>query len=135
MMEASSVVGDARRWYRVAAISNVIVSLPAFVAYDRAVALLADEKPRYPFLVHIWAGMALLWALMFQEISRDPIGRYPMVKYSWLEKMVTSGAVTVAYRRHEVPSRLMVSIVVTDIVWIPIFLVFQVRLRSAAKEH
>ncbi len=90
MMEASSVVGDARRWYRVAAISNVIV---------------------------------------------DPIGRYPMVKYSWLEKMVTSGAVIVAYRRHEVPSRLMVSIVVTDIVWIPIFLVFQLRLRSVAKEH
>jgi hypothetical protein len=133
-MEGSTVVSDARRWYRAAAISNVVVSLPAFVAYDRAVAVLAaEERPRYPFLVHIWAGMALLWALMFREISRDPIHRYPMVKYTWLEKLVTSGAVTVAWRRHEVPNRLVASIVVTDIVWIPIFLVFQLRLRSSRK--
>ena len=99
-------ISGARRLYRVAAISNVVVTVPAFVAYDRAVALLADEKPRYPFLVQIWAGMALLWGLMFWEISRDPIGKYPMIKYSWLEKMVTSGAVTVAWRNDQVPTRL-----------------------------
>lgn len=123
----------ARRLYRAAAISNVVVTVPAFVAYDRAVALLADEKPRYPFLVQIWAGMALLWGVMFWEISRDPIGKYPMIKYSWLEKMVTSGAVTVAWRNDRVPSRFMLSIVATDIVWIPLFIVMQLRLRAARK--
>jgi hypothetical protein len=123
----------ARRLYRAAAVSNFIVTLPAFVAYDRAVALLADEKPRYPFLVQIWAGMALLWGVMFWEISRDPLGKYPMIKYSWLEKMVTSGAVTVAWRNDQVPTRFMVSIVFTDIVWIPLFLIMQIRLRAAGR--
>ena len=126
-------ISGARRLYRVAAISNVVVTVPAFVAYDRAVALLADEKPRYPFLVQIWAGMALLWGLMFWEISLDPIGKYPMIKYSWLEKMVTSGAVTVAWRNDQVPTRFMLSIVATDIIWIPLFIGMQLRLRSTRK--
>jgi hypothetical protein len=122
-----------RRLYQAAAISNVVVTVPAFVAYDRAVALLAEEKPRYPFLVQIWAGMALLWGVMFWEISRDPVGKYPMIKYSWLEKMVTSGAVTVAWRNDQVPTRFMLSIVATDIIWIPLFIMMQLRLRAARK--
>jgi hypothetical protein len=131
--ESSVNTVGARRVYRAAAISNVVVTLPAFVAYDRAVALLAEEKPRYPFLVQIWAGMALLWGVMFWEISRDPIRNYPMIKYTWLEKLVTSGAVTVAWRNDQVPTRFMVSIVFTDIVWIPIFLAIQARLRSSKR--
>lgn len=123
----------ARRWYRAAAVSNVVVTVPAFVAYDRAVALLADEPPRYPFLVKIWAGMALLWGVMFWEISTDPSGRYPMVKYSWMEKMVTSGAVFGAWRAGNVPGRFMASIVVTDVVWIPVFWALQLRLRRAVR--
>jgi len=71
---------------------------------------------------------------MFWEISRDPTGKYPMIKYSWLEKMVTSGAVTVAWRNGRVPTRFMVSIVATDVVWIPLFLVVQLRLRASRKE-
>jgi len=127
--------GGARRVFQAAAISNLVVTMPAFVAYDRAVALLADDKPRYPFLVQIWAGMALLWGVMFWEISRDPTGRYPMIKYAWLEKMVTSGAVTVAWRKEQVPNRFMVSIVFTDIVWIPLFLLVQARLRATRERR
>jgi hypothetical protein len=123
----------ARRWYRAAALSNVVATVPAFVAYDQVVKQLADERPNYPFLVRIWAGMAFLWGVMFWEISRDPAGRYPMLKYTWLEKMVTSGAVTVAWRSREVPNRFMASVVVTDVVWIPVFWVLQVRLRRAIK--
>ena len=98
------------------------------------VSLMADEPPRYPFLVRIWAGMALLWGVMFFEISRDPVTAYPMVKYSWLEKLVTSGAVTVAWRQQRVPGRFMAMIVVTDIVWIPIFWIMQARLRRVMTE-
>jgi hypothetical protein len=129
MIGTDPEVRSVRRWYRAAAVSNVVVTVPAFVAYDRSVALLADEKPNHPFLVQIWAGMALLWGFMFWEISRDPTGRYPMLKYTWLEKMVTSGAVTVAWRRHRLPDRFMASIVATDVVWIPLFWVLQLRLR------
>lgn len=125
-----TAIDDARRWYRLAALSNLVVSLPAFVAYDRAVRLLADEKPRYPFLVRIWAGMALLWGVMFWEISSDPVARRSMIKYSWLEKSVTSAAVTSAWRSGNVPTRFMASIVVSDVIWIPVFVVLQLRLRS-----
>lgn len=133
MSDLSVAARSTRRWYRMAALSNVAVTVPAFVAYDRAVALLADEKPNYPFLVRIWAGMAFLWGVMFWEISRHPVDRYPMLKYSWLEKMVTSGAVTLAWRSRAVPDRFMASIVVSDVVWIPLFWVLQLRMRRAMR--
>lgn len=52
------------RLYRAAALSNFVVTIPAFVAYRSLFA----EKPNYPFLVHIWSGMAFLRGVMFREI-------------------------------------------------------------------
>ncbi len=61
-----------RNLYRAAAISNAVATIPAFLAYDRYVDAFTDEPPRYPFLVHIWAGMAALWGVSFWEISATP---------------------------------------------------------------
>jgi len=116
--------------YKVAAISNFVVTLPAFVAYDRSVALFATARPNYPFLVWIWAGMAFLWGVMFWEISRDLIRAAPMIKYSWLEKSITSTSVLVAYFSKNVPTPFLVSIVFTDIIWIPIFIWIQVTVAG-----
>jgi hypothetical protein len=108
--------------YKVAAISNFLVTIPAFVAYDRAVALFATARPDYPFLVWIWAGMAFLWGVMFWEISRDVVRSSPMIKYSYLEKGVTSTSVLIAYFSRNVPTNFLVGIVFTDMIWIPIFI-------------
>ncbi len=115
--------------YRLAAISNFVATLPAFVAYDRSVALFADIPPNYPFLVWIWAGMAFLWGVMFWEIARDPLHSARMIKYSYLEKAITSTSVAIAYVSGNVPLAFLIAIVFTDIIWIPLFLWVQVAVK------
>lgn len=123
------------RLYRAAALSNFVVTIPAFVAYRRYIDSFFAEKPNYPFLVHIWSGMAFLWGVMFREISADPVGKYPLVKYSYLEKAVTSASVVTAVVLNKpagakLPVRVLVGVVLTDIVWIPLFIRAHARLRA-----
>ncbi|MGE3620064.1 MAG: hypothetical protein AB7L84_06335 [Acidimicrobiia bacterium] len=125
--------GTVRALYRAAAVSNALATVPAFVAYDRYVATFTDERPRYPFLVHIWAGMAALWGVSFWEIARDPVAARRLVRYSWLEKAVTTTSVVAAHRRGEVPTKFLVAIVATDLVWIPPFLWADRVVRRAAR--
>lgn len=126
----TAVITRSSLLYRVAAISNWLVTVPAFVVYDRYVAAFTEQPPDYPFLVWIWSGMAFLWGVMFWEIATDPLGRFAMIKYSYLEKAVTSASVLVAYVIGDVPVRFMIGIVLTDIVWIPLFVLAHVKLAS-----
>lgn len=132
MSSPGRAVLSARRLYRNAAFANALVTLPAFVAYRRYVGSFTREPPNYPFLVKIWSGMALLWGVSFYEISRDPVGRYPLVKYSALEKAVTSACVLSAGARREVPRRLVGMVLLTDVVWIPLFVRAQRQLAPLA---
>lgn len=107
--------------YRVGAISNFLVTIPAFLVYDRYVSLFTEAPPRYPFLVWIWSGMAFLWGVMFWEVSRNLVAKRAMLKYTYLEKVVTSTSVVVAAVIGDVPGRFLVGVAFTDIVWIPLF--------------
>lgn len=132
---ASDAAKQVARLYRAAAISNFLVTVPAFVAYRRYIDSFFEEKPNYPFLVHIWSGMAFLWGVMFREISADPVGKYPLVKYSYLEKAVTSASVVTAVALNrptgaKLPLRVLAGVVLTDIVWIPLFVRAHARLRA-----
>lgn len=106
---------------RAGAISNYLVTVPAFVAYDAYIRRFTDIPPRYPFLVRIWSGMALLWGVMFWEISRDPVGKRSLIKYGYLEKAIVSAIVTRAFLAGQIPRRFMRMVVLTDIMWIPLF--------------
>jgi hypothetical protein len=125
----TSVVIAARWIYGVGAVSNWLVTIPAFVIYNRAVDLFAETPPNYPFLVWIWSGMAFLWGVMFWEIRGDPIKKQPFMKYSYLEKAVTSTSVVVAYVIGDVPGRFLLGVVFTDIIWIPLFIWVHVKIR------
>ena len=124
------------RLYRFAAISNFLVTVPAFVAYRRYIDSFFSEKPNYPFLVHIWSGMAFLWGVMFWEIAKDPIKKQALVKYSYLEKAVTSASVVAAVALHDqqksakLPLRVLAGVSLTDIVWIPFFVRAHGKLRA-----
>ena len=107
--------------FRVGALSNFLVTIPAFVAYNAYVGALMPAKPNFPFLVWIWSGMAFLWGVMFWEVSGDLIGRRRMIKYTYLEKSITSISVTVAVLTGNLPAMAMVGIFFTDILWIPLF--------------
>jgi hypothetical protein len=124
-----AVLKRARWVYGVGAFSNFVVTVPAFLAYNRYVDHFLDTRPNYPFLVWIWSGMAFLWGVSFVEIARDPLGAYRLVKYSWLEKSVTSTSVVVAFAIGDVSRRFLAGVVVTDIIWIPLFVWIQTGLR------
>jgi hypothetical protein len=115
-------VRRARRVYRAGAWSNMIVTVPVFLAYNRYVDRFFETRPRYPFLVWIWSGMAFLWGVSFFEIAHDPERAYPLLKYSWLEKSVTSASVVTAYAVGDIPGRIVVGAVFTDVMWIPLFM-------------
>ena len=124
------------RLYQAAAISNFLVTVPAFIAYRRYIDSFFSEKPNYPFLVHIWSGMAFLWGVMFWEISKDPVKKQPLVKYSYLEKAVTSASVVTAValnnrqKNTRLPLRVLGGVILTDIVWIPLFARAHAKLRA-----
>lgn len=130
-----SVLKRSSLLYRVAALSNFVVTIPAFIAYDTYVGAFTDRPPDYPFLVWIWSGMAFLWGVMFWEIASDPLGRFDMIKYSYIEKGVTSISAIVAYATGDVPTRFLLGIVFTDIVWIPLFMYAHFRLARLRAER
>jgi hypothetical protein len=115
--------------YRVGAISNWVVSIPAFVAFDAYVGALMPAKPNFPFLIWIWSGMAVLWGVMFWEISGDVVGRRRLIKYSYLEKSVTSISVLVAVATGNLVPANAVGIFFTDIIWIPAFVLIHLAVR------
>lgn len=126
----SQTLTRARWTYGVGGVLNFLVTLPAFLAYNTYVGVFRSAHPNYPFLVWIWAGMAFLWGVSFLEIARDPMQAYPLVKYSWLEKSITSASVIIAFLIGDVPGRFLVTICVTDVIWIPLFISVHVRLAA-----
>jgi hypothetical protein len=119
---SSEKVRRARRIYSAAAFSNFVFTIPAFIAYKRYIDAFLPERPNYRFLVWIWSGMAFLWGVSFVEIARDPEHAYPLLKYSWLEKSVTSASVIKAFADGELPGRVVAGVVVSDVMWIPAFM-------------
>jgi hypothetical protein len=131
----SPAVRRARRLYKTAAISNFVVTIPAFLWYRRYVDLFLPRRPNYRFLVWIWSGMAFLWGVSFLEIARDPENAFPLVKYSWLEKSVTSASAIAAFSSGEVPGRFLAGVFITDVVWIPFFMRTHVELARELRAN
>ena len=66
---------------------------------------------------------------------RDPVAARRLLRYSWLEKCVTTASVVVAHRRRQVPTRFLAGVVVTDLIWIGPFIWADRRVRRAAHER
>ena len=77
------------------------------------------EAPNYPFLIRLWAGLVFMFGVMFWETSRDVRAKRALVKYNWIEKTITAGAVTLGYFAGDVPPKLMLLVIVTNWLWIP----------------
>jgi hypothetical protein len=122
--------------YRAAAISNFIVTVPAFVAYDWYIGLFhLPTPPNYPFLIWIWSGMAFLWGVMFWEIARDPVAKFAMLKYTYLEKMITSTSVTVGFLAHNVPLQAWLGVLYTDVLWVLPFILAHRKMTALLIRH
>ncbi len=118
--------------YKAGAISNWILTIPAFVAYDAYIGALMPAKPNFPFLIWIWSGMAVLWGVMFWELSGDLISRRRMIKYSYLEKGVTSVSVLAAVASGNLLPANALGIFFSDVIWIPAFVLIHLAVRRRA---
>lgn len=125
------------RWitwlFRANAIINWVLSLRGIVDPVGMAAIFGAAPPNYPFMVRLWQGFVFMFGCMFWEVSRDPRRKAALIKYNWIEKTITALAVTMGYAVGEVPTRLMVLILLTNWAWIPFLLYADVALRSAMR--
>lgn len=122
------------RVLRIGAISNFIVTIPAFVVYDTYVGNMLDEMPNTPWLVWIWSGMAFLWGLMMWEIANNFSTKWSLLRYLVAEKTITSTSVVVGFAIGDLPGMAMAAIVITDVIWIPIFGSILLRTRDVYQQ-
>ena len=87
--------------------------------------------PEYPFIVRLWTGFVFMVGCMFWETSRDVRRKAVLIKYNWIEKTITALAVTLGYSIGSAPGRLMILIVLTNWLWIPFILYYDVKLGRA----
>jgi len=118
--------------FRLGAISNWLVTVGGIIApveFGRLTAPMM-APPNYPFLIRLWSGMAFMFGFMFWEISRDPISKRALIKYSWIEKCVTGTSVTIAFITGNVPLVFFLFVCFTDWLWVPLFAYHDHRVRT-----
>src|SRR4051812_35890166 len=122
----------ARKIFRIGAISNFVVTVGGIVAPFSTWNLLAVVQRCLPeswrmahippleqpaFLI-IWSGMAFLWGVVMWEISTDPVRHEDLIKYTYIEKCVTTYAITWGLVQGSLPLVLWLFILYTDVLYI-----------------
>ncbi len=122
------------KWlFRLNAVINVVLSLRGILDPTAMAVLFGGPVPNYPFLIRLWSGLVFMFGIMFWETSRDVRRKSVLIKYNWIEKLITAGAVTLGFLAGDVPARLMVLIVFTNWLWIPFILYYDIRLHHDMK--
>ena len=122
------------RWlFGVNAIINWLISIRGIVDPVGLAAAFGGTAPNYPFLLRLWTGFVFMFGCMFWEVSRNPAAKHALAKYNWIEKTITATAVTIGYFSGQVPPRLMILIVLTNWLWIPLILAYDIEQGKALK--
>ncbi len=117
------------KWlFRLNAVLNVVLSMRGILDPAGLAAAFGGPVPNYPFLVRLWSGLVFLFGIMFWETSRDVRKKAVLIKYNWIEKLITACAVTFGFVAGDVPGSLLVFIVFTNWLWIPFVLYADIRL-------
>lgn len=122
------------KWlFRINAVINIVLSIRGILDPEGMAALLGGPVPNYPFLIRLWSGLVFMFGIMFWETSRDVRKKSTLIKYNWIEKLFTAGAVTLGFVAGDVPGRLMALIFFTNWLWIPFILYYNIRLYRDMK--
>jgi hypothetical protein len=113
---------------RITAIINWSISIPAIVN-PVGVAAFYGARVNYPFLVRLINGWVFMFGCMFWETGRELRRKSVLFKYNWIEKSIVATVVTAAYFAGEAPARLMISVILTNWLWIPVILYYDVAVR------
>jgi len=115
--------------FRANAIINWTLSIRGIVDPIGMAAMFGAAPPNYPSVIRLWQGFVFMFGCMFWEVSRDPRGKAALIKYNWIEKTITALAITGGWLAGELPTPLMVLIVLTNWAWIPFILHYDMALR------
>jgi hypothetical protein len=130
----SLTIEQKGRWlFGINAIINWVISVRGIVDPAGMAVAFGGEVPNYPFMLRLWAGFVFMFGCMFWEVSRQPARKHSLVKYNWIEKTITATAVTVGYFAGQAPLRLMALIMLTNWLWIPIILVYDIAQGRALR--
>lgn len=118
------------RMFRAAGVANWLIAGPSMLAPVRSAELLRAKPPRPPFPVQAWSGMAVMFGFMFWEIAKDPLGKRALIRYGWVEKLVSAVAITIGYRAGDAPRSTLILLTLSDWAMIPPFAYAKRRLDA-----
>lgn len=113
---------------RITAVINWTVSIPAIVN-PAGVATFYGGHLNYLFLLRLINGWVFMFGCMFWETGRDVRGKVALFKYNWIEKSVVACAVTLGYLTGDTPPRVMLSVLLTNWLWIPVIFYYDFAVR------
>ena len=120
-------IEDKGRWlFGVNAVINWIVSIRGIVDPVGMAIAFGGAAPNYPFMLRLWSAFVFMFGCMFWEVSRHPVTKHSLAKYNWIEKTITASAVTLGYFAGQAPPRLMILTVLTNWLWIPLILAYDI---------
>lgn len=128
-----SIERQAAWLFRVNAGINWVLSLPAILTPASAAAFYGGPPPNYPSIIRLWAGLVFMFGCMFFETSRDVVAKRDLIKYNWIEKSITATVITLGYLGGDIPGRLMLLIVLTNWLWIPAILYYDLAVRRRSR--
>ena len=127
-------IEDKGRWlFGVNAVINWVVSIRGIVDPIGMALAFGGAAPNYPFMLRLWSAFVFMFGCMFWEVSRHPVTKHSLAKYNWIEKTITASAVTLGYFAGQAPPRLMILIVLTNWLWIPLILAYDIAQGRALK--
>jgi hypothetical protein len=124
-----SIEKQAQILFAANAVINWVLSVRGIVDPIGMTTAFGGPAPNYPFTIRLWSAFVFMFGCMFWETSRDIRGKAALMKYNWIEKTITASAVTLGYVRGEAPLKLMMLIVLTNWLWIPFILYYDVAIR------
>jgi hypothetical protein len=131
-MENLMLMNRVKWIFRIGAISNFVVTLGGIVNpfgtwkllpivqgwLPKALQIGKIPPLEQPAFLIIWCGMAFLWGVVLWEISTDPIKHEDLIKYTYIEKGITTYAITWGLLNHTLPLVLWLFILYTDVLYI-----------------
>lgn len=120
-------IEDKGRWlFGVNAVINWVLPIRGIVDPVGMAIAFGGATPNYPFMLQLWSAFVFMFGCMFWEVSRHPVTKHSLAKYNWIEKTITASAVTLGYFAGQAPPRLMILIVLTNWLWIPLILAYDI---------
>jgi hypothetical protein len=122
--------------FKINALTNKTLSIRAIVDPVGMTAPFGGVASNYPFLVRLWAGLVFMCGCMFcRETGCNIRGKRALIKYNWIAKGFVALSTTLGYFSGDVTVRLVALIILTNWVWIPFILYFDLAIRKQAKSH